>query len=593
MTHVEQSHLKPDELSIPPRIEGVPEGLQRENLNAIVGAYDEYYDDLAQRPEYQKEDGSGPDNAKIENKLNWMIVDYVEQEGITSNPQTAKQRQEYELAFSVVKRAMQSDEEEWVGHRTDDNHHDGIANQVFLDLLDHYKPLVPYQPPAGRHRADTPVVRVDNDARNNLDQERDEASTRLFKLTEEYSKKVAERSKRMIEGSKTAADIDRLKDGYTEIVNGEEIYHEGLADLISALATEAYDDFEAEGLAQDEIVRKVDEFIAEQTESIVAQMEEHRMAEYNNSRFKWFYNHWARLGQKEGFITKGKIAKAAWVGAPSVLVGAAALPFIGAIGAGAGIGAVAFMGGRSIARRFAGAKIDAVAGSARVAEEQSTDIKARIDATSSREKAIKEGKLDLLEVIDERTHFYRVRNRNRMIAGTAIAMTVGLLSGTAAQALEGRLDNLGDWLFGSLNGDDTSDIKGHDRDGDGTINRFDHDRDGDGVRNGQDYAPNNPDITEAPTDDTGSGNLFEGHQGTRELTPEGRQALAEQLNGYKVKSGDSVWKLSEKFLHEQGNANPSVYEIDATKDVLLKELRASGNADSRGWLTTGDTIKIK
>lgn len=89
------------------------------------------------------------------------------------------------------------------------------------------------------------------------------------------------------------------------------------------------------------------------------------------------------------------------------------------------------------------------------------------------------------------------------------------------------------------------------------------------------------------------GELFDGSLGGRKLTPEGREALAEQLNGYTVKTGDTVWDLSEDFLKEQGVKNPTRFEIDTTKDVLLRELQATNSVDSRGWLSVGDKIRIK
>lgn len=116
------------------------------------------------------------------------------------------------------------------------------------------------------------------------------------------------------------------------------------------------------------------------------------------------------------------------------------------------------------------------------------------------------------------------------------------------------------------------------------------DADGDGTPNGQDAAPHNPDVTDVTH---GRGELFDGSMGTRSLTPEAIDLMHEQLNGYTVKPGDSVWSLSESFLQDQGIKHPTVYEIDTTKDVLLKELRAEGFADVRGWLSAGDTLRIK
>lgn len=165
-------------------------------------------------------------------------------------------------------------------------------------------------------------------------------------------------------------------------------------------------------------------------------------------------------------------------------------------------------------------------------------------------------------------------------------------------------DDLGFIGVGNDSDTDTNTLSaGHDRDGDGIINRFDHDRDGDDVLNGNDYAPNNPDV-QTPSDiDGGPGadtldrsEMFDGQRGTREFTAEGQKDFNRWISrngGYEVKSGDSVWKLSERYLQANGNPNPTTYEVDAVKDSVLKEFHAKGLVDSNGWLAAGDTIKIK
>ena len=96
--------------------------------------------------------------------------------------------------------------------------------------------------------------------------------------------------------------------------------------------------------------------------------------------------------------------------------------------------------------------------------------------------------------------------------------------------------------------------------------------------NGRDYAPNNPDIQHEPgSHDVTRGEMFNGHDGSSEFTPAGQKDFNKWISrngGYEVRPGDSVWKLSEQYLHSQGVDHPTTY-------------------DSNGWLTAGDTIKIK
>lgn len=156
-----------------------------------------------------------------------------------------------------------------------------------------------------------------------------------------------------------------------------------------------------------------------------------------------------------------------------------------------------------------------------------------------------------------------------IVAGAGIGYGISNI-GVLGDAKDAIHDKLGDWIGGNSN---------------------------DGApAPSQNVAPSGPAVEPSPPDTTdalnGRGDVFNGYMGTRALTPEAIDLMNEQLNGYTVKPGDSVWSLSEDFLQSQGIEHPTVYEIDATKDVLLKELRAEGLADARGWLSVGDTLRI-
>lgn len=419
--------------------------------------------------------------------------------------------------------------------------------------------------------------------------ERDLLVENVNTLTSKYAELVARRSGRMIEGAKTRRDI---------IATQAE-----LSDVIGAVATELMDELESDGNDWQEVVRQIDEFIVDQTDTVLKQMEERRLDAYNNARplMKAFYDKWAQWGNEKGLITKGKMKKVAVFAVPGAAAGAILMPVAGAIGVGAGAFGLAAMGGRSIARRLAGAKLDSIAKVKDVASEQRIDIKHRIEtanatpvaATDAPEENDAGKNIEFIDIISARSEAYRKRNLRRTAGGIAIAMTAGLVSGTVADALDGRFDNI--WTRDSaevpLRPGDEPTIAGPDIvDAEPTqpyqvIPGVEIEKDTGG---GPDVPGGSTEPTLTPRE-----SLFDGRLGGRELTPAGRDAFADQFNGYEVKSGDTVWGLSEKFLQDQGVENPTVYEIDATKDAMLRELRATDSVDSRGWLSVGDKIRIK
>jgi hypothetical protein len=107
-------------------------------------------------------------------------------------------------------------------------------------------------------------------------------------------------------------------------------------------------------------------------------------------------------------------------------------------------------------------------------------------------------------------------------------------------------------------------------------------------------SPEQPVITEV---DPGNGELlsrnelFDGSRGSRSLTPENAERLADFLDTYKVKENDDqgVWGISEKYLENQGVKNPTVFETDAVKDYILQHSTLTDSS----IIYPGDTIKLK
>ena len=100
----------------------------------------------------------------------------------------------------------------------------------------------------------------------------------------------------------------------------------------------------------------------------------------------------------------------------------------------------------------------------------------------------------------------------------------------------------------------------------------------------------------SPSGDWAPGNVdnyITGDLGATEFTPAGLGNFHQWVDGYSVRSGDSIWSLSENYLHAQGVANPSVYQIDAVKDTVLADFKARGLVGANGWLSAGQSLHIK
>lgn len=91
----------------------------------------------------------------------------------------------------------------------------------------------------------------------------------------------------------------------------------------------------------------------------------------------------------------------------------------------------------------------------------------------------------------------------------------------------------------------------------------------------------------------GVDNYITGDLGTTEFTPAGLDNFHQWVDGYSVRSGDSIWSISEDYLRAQGINNPSVYQIDAVKDTVLADFQARGIVGANGWLSAGQSLHVK
>lgn len=391
------------EVTTVPTISGAPEGLQPAVLDSMVGR----------------------SRGKADIEKEWLLDEALTEHGFASSETDEATQVNYTRAKELYGRLMDMKSAEWIGLAEDSDRTERDRQIEALEIA--YQTTESENEAGDSSEEGQQSEQIDRTTRE-YSEALVEADARMDAITKKYAELVGERSKRMFEGKTTSEQIDAAK--------------EQLTDLIGATATEMYDTLEADGIAHEEIVAKIDAFVAEQTDKVVAEMEANRVRDYEKSSplKKALLDEWARLGDTK----MGKFKKALVFAVPSAVIGAAAMPVIGAIGAGAGIGAGAFMVARSIGRRIAGAKLDAAADATRIGARQSAEIRGDI---AGKENASHQ---EILDLINERSEKYRKSNRNRMLGGTAIAMTVGLVSGTLAEAVEGGIGDLVHWSTGHV-----------------------------------------------------------------------------------------------------------------------------------------------
>lgn len=283
--------------------------------------------------------------------------------------------------------------------------------------------------------------------------EKDGVNAELDGYLQKYAELVARRSKKMIEGKKTRAEIDAAKGGDVE---SSDI---GVTDLISAVATQMMDELSSAGKSDDEIASAIDVFVKEQADKLMSTMENNRIEEYEKSRgfMKRFYSRWAKWTDqstdketgKRKIFSRGSLKKMAALAAPTAGVGAAAgllLPVAGVGLVAGGAAALTFAGMRSVGRTLVGGYLDRKSMARRLATEQSAEMQQQYEASMAHADA--KQRKTIFEVVDERSTIYRKRNLTRAIYGTAIAGTFGVLGGTVAAWASGKIDadRVGDWV---------------------------------------------------------------------------------------------------------------------------------------------------
>ncbi len=444
---------------------------------------------------------------------------------------------------------------------------------------------------------------------NEISTKVENTGTKPLELTEAYEIKLEADLKDFAEqyAVKLAKESDRSL-GQLFHERSDSHIREELKDMMGGLATHLMDKAVEDGISEAEYSSLIDAKLSEVTDMVIEKMAYAKLREINETSAvrRYLYDKWTVWGE-QGF--KGKVKQATTMGAISAPLAFVAAPVAG-VAVGAGIaGAIIATGARSLGRGLITSHINQKANASKSIDTQDKEIRSNVQKYSKHSDESNRNSFDVLSVIETSVDKYRRRNRRRVLGGVGIAMSVGLVSATLAEYIS---DN----AFGNTpasavekdglkkhplsiysNEDNSSELAGNQ---DQRVDMgvpvesesagVDSDR---GSSGGSDVKTGlESQSPQKISGKLGREGMFEGKFGTRHLTPEGKKAALEAFDGYRVKSGDSIWSLSEQLTREQGITNPTVYEIDATKDLLLKELQASGSVNEKGELIAGSRLFI-
>ncbi len=475
------------------RIENMPEELQLEELEAIVGSYDL----LASQAEYKDESGN-IDSTKLNKKIDAAIRQYLAQADFVAEDDsnaTDEDKQAYALAYSVIERAMHASREEWIGSIDANGHSTSLAVGLHKELLAFYRP-------AGRHRAednhddsqqdqddthDAELDRSDNDILPTdeaiaMNQEFDELNEKLTEARSKWAKASSKRLGRAF--SIKDADRAKLKKEYEELVrergrwalDNNVLLNEDRA-LYADLSEEDRDDL-ADGKKLYKRGRNdaVIDYLFDEQE----QLRTETLENLQSTKVSKFVQ-WMNKGNIAQRVAKGMtLGAVAGVGG-GLLAGAAGA---GIVAAGA-IGVSRFVKGYAAKDRRRGSKM-----TARLAEEdvdvfkESTDTSVVLNVDESQTKT---DELFEISIKDEQ------KERFKALGVGAVSVALGAGLGFAVTELSGKSGVINEKIQ-SLWDDNAKDLTpGADDATSGDIYP-NNDYDNDNIPNDQDVAPRNPNI---------------------------------------------------------------------------------------------------
>lgn len=566
----------------PAQIPSAPEAMQLQNLDTLVGYRDKLLVDL------ESQGGSVDDNDTVSELLASEAVDYLNRHGYNEDDYSVE---ENDFAVARLVEVMKQDEDQW----TDKNPGDFPAGTPKEDMVPrrnlYYRRLVKH------YEANSAQPK---EADGGDDTEEDTNQKKEYKPSEEtlldnksetaaiaiyFAEKIAERSKRSFERSGRTEEITNLREEFAQMIN--------------AVATEMMVVLEEQGKTEQQIATEIDKFIGEQTELLAEESEAIRAAEYTKKSpfIQKQLDRWASWGAPgEKFFSKqrfmGSLKKGAVFAVPGIAIGAVAgavaAPVLGAgVAAGAGV-----MLARSVGRNILGARLNRAANAKNTAIEMSDEMRGRV----TQSEAVDKNPIDfILEGYDQQSEKYRKINRRRLIGGTAIAASAGLISSTLADHIadadidySGAARKVGNFFqdkFGgsgvSVSNEGSAPIVGPPA---GTETNFvapafDIEQAKEAVENSQrifDYASEHVDATDVTAGEGWSQTFKEfgiPSQHRIELLKEIGPQLKDMGVAYKMEDG--LWGISEK------GALPD----EATHLILSK-------ASEHGWINLGDTAEV-
>lgn len=564
----------------PTKVTGAPEGLQPQVLDELVNyrkEIDRQFDDQQDKSDYR--------GFKAQ-----KLAELLSENGIVDDESDEVAHTDYAFATAIYQEVINTRVEDWANS----DRRNQIANALEVYYADETAAASESETDDASDKADTAEAKRleelqaksdHNNPGEDVESEIETVDGYFNDMRATYAELLAERSKKMgLFERKTSVDaIETAKEEYAE--------------LVRACATELMLNMLTDNKSKQDITDTIDAFILEEVDYFINDLEQKRATDFTkrSKLVRAGLEKWTSWGPRDGatfkekVFSKGNVKKGVVYAGLGLGVGAVAAPLVGLVGGGLAVAGTAAYLSKKIARNLVGARLDAAANSESIAKLQADYLR---NAVASDDERLQSGDItkDIFELANERSNDYRKRNRRRLVGGMAISLVAGgAAAGLMSTAVEtGAFGKIGDWA---------GDVKDRYFPGDnsdahpGAGPDAGLDTDASVVAPGSEFEPDGGDG--GMSDLSPRDNLLDGHLGSRELTPAGHEALAKQFNGYKVKSGDTVWDLSEKFLQQQGVKHPTRFEIDATKDAMLGELRATNSVDARGWLSVGDKLRIK